>query len=61
MAKVDSMTGLTRAAENKRSVETSTKAVPWRTSQLMAVPKSWGKKFFSPEEESEGVTTFLSS
>lgn len=29
---------------------------------LMAVPKGWGKKFFSPEEESErGVTTLLSA
>lgn len=63
MATVDSMTGLTQDLCERNWV-------CWDVSQgssmedqpLMAVPKGWGKKFFSPEEESErGVTTLLSA
>ena len=62
MAKVDSMTGLTQdLCESNWVCWDFSQGRSMEDQPLKAVPKGWGEKFFSPEEESErGVTTFLS-
>ena len=61
MAKVDSMTGLSQdLCESNWVCWDFSQGRSMEDQPLKAVPKGWGEKFFSSEEESErDVTTFL--